>query len=117
MQLVNQGRAQILPDSGYAAAEADVDYALSRAIHSIDANRCALPMGLVNQVQSFIQCFPDHFPHEKCPGHTDIPFPKVKDWDAEAGRFILDDRIMRKLPDWSYAEESWRPADMVNQPV
>lgn len=95
----------------------DVDYVLSRAKHGIDQNRCALPMGEVNLVQSFINCFPERFPHNDCPGHTDIPFPKVKDWDAEAGRFILDERIMRKLPDWSYADEPWRPADMASQPV
>lgn len=103
------GLRKLLDNKGGGA---DVDYVLSRAMHGIDANRCALPMGNVNIVQSFIYCFPQFFPHQNCPGHTDIPFPKVKDWDQAAGRFSIDEKAMRKTPDWDYADEPWRPADM-----
>jgi len=103
------GLRRLLDEKGGGA---DVDYVIERARHGVDANRCALPMGEVNLVQSFIRCFPEFWPHQNCPGHTDIPFPKVKDWDAEAGRFTYDEKVMRKTPDWHYADEPWRPADM-----
>jgi NADH:ubiquinone oxidoreductase subunit F (NADH-binding) len=81
-----------------------LDAILQRANAVTDGQKCALPTGEQLQVLSVLQHFTaefrDHLGTE-CPHPRPIHFPKLVDYDDEAGRFLYDRRYIEKQPDWS----------------
>ncbi len=87
--------------------ERDVEVLLVRAKGSTDGQKCALPTGESLLVQSAVQLFRDEFEGHigtTCPLPRNLPFHKIVDWDAEAGRFSYDDTYARRQPDWTSVE-------------
>jgi NADH-quinone oxidoreductase subunit F len=86
-------------------SEADLETSLARCLSVTGGQRCALPTGESLLVQSAIQKFGDEFRAHlgrPCPRPRELPFPKIVDFDEEAGRFIYDDRYRLKQPDWTF---------------
>jgi NADH:ubiquinone oxidoreductase subunit F (NADH-binding) len=86
-------------------SEADLETSLARCLSVTGGQRCALPTGAALLVQSAIQKFGDEFRAHlgrPCPRPRELPFPKIVDFDEEAGRFIYDDRYRLKRPDWTF---------------
>jgi hypothetical protein len=71
-----------------------------------DGQKCALPTGENLQVLSVLQHFApelrDHLGRE-CPRPRPIEFPKLVDYDPDAGRFLYDARYADARPDWTAA--------------
>ena len=91
-----------------AGAESDLDLEtiLARARSSTDGQKCALPTGESLLIQSLIQVFADEFRAHigsACPLPRALPFHKIVDWDAAAGRFVYDAEYGAKQADWTYA--------------
>lgn len=83
----------------------DLDLVLARARTVTDGQKCALPTGTSLLTQSFVQVFLPEF--QEHAGHTcrssrDLVFPKITDWDEQAGRFVYDLLYPNKQPDWTY---------------
>jgi NADH-quinone oxidoreductase subunit F len=86
-------------------SQADVDAALNRCRAVTGGQRCALPTGESLLVQSAIRAFGVEFKEHlgrHCPRPRDLPVPKFLDFDEEGGRFVYDDRYLRKRPDWTF---------------
>jgi NADH-quinone oxidoreductase subunit F len=71
-----------------------------------DQNRCYLPVELQAVVASILRHFPDdfvaHLDGVAAPPRSH-PLPKIA--DLGDGRVTYDDRIARKQPDWTYADD------------
>ena len=70
-----------------------------------DGNRCFLAVEERVMVLSIMQAFPDevaeHLSLERCPRPKAVVLPKLV--DIVDGTAVYDERIDRKLPDWTYA--------------
>jgi NADH:ubiquinone oxidoreductase subunit F (NADH-binding) len=70
-----------------------------------DGNRCFLAVEERTFVLSVLQAFPDevaeHLELGRCPRPKSVVLPKLV--DIVDGVAVYDDRIDRKLPDWTYA--------------
>jgi len=56
-------------------------------------------------MQSLVQVFGAEFGRHigtSCPLPRELPFHKIVDWDATAGRFAYDLSYAEKQPDWTY---------------
>ena len=65
--------------------------------------KCALPTGENLLIQSLVQSFGDEFGSHvgrSCRLPRELPFHKLLDWDATAGRFAYDLAYAHKRPDW-----------------
>ena len=75
-----------------------------RARNSTCGQKCALPTGESLLMQSLVQAFGDEFRRHvgrSCPLPRELPFHKLVDWDATAGRFAYDPMYDHKQPDWT----------------
>ena len=66
--------------------------------------KCALPTGESLLMQSLVQAFGEEFASHigsSCPLPRELPFHKLLDWDATAGRFAYDQAYAHKRPDWT----------------
>jgi hypothetical protein len=57
-------------------------------------------------MQSLVQVFGEEFRGHlgrSCPRPRRLPFHKIVDWDATAGRFVYDPTDDQKQPDWTYS--------------
>jgi NADH:ubiquinone oxidoreductase subunit F (NADH-binding) len=82
--------------------------ALYGARSAPQANRCYLPVEGAALIPSLLETFAPEFgtPHGHLAGSSEpIMIAQIRDFDAERGVFLLDQRQARKQPDWSYAEE------------
>jgi NADH:ubiquinone oxidoreductase subunit F (NADH-binding) len=87
-------------------SDRDLELILVRARSSTGGQKCALPTGESLLVQSLVQAFGDEFRRHvgrSCPLPRELPFHKVVDWDAAAGRFAYDLAYASKQPDWTYS--------------
>jgi NADH-quinone oxidoreductase subunit F len=87
-------------------SDRDLELILVRARGSTGGQKCALPTGESLLMQSLVQEFGDEFASHvgtPCPLPRELPFHKVVDWDAEAGRFAYDLSYAHKQPDWTDA--------------
>jgi NADH-quinone oxidoreductase subunit F len=90
-----------------AGSDRDLELILVRARGSTGGQKCALPTGESLLLQSLVQGFQAEFASHigrSCPLPRELPFHKLVDWDAAAGRFAYD-LAMHKQPDWTYP--SW----------
>ena len=91
-------------------SDRDLELILVRARGATGGQKCALPTGESLLMQSLVQAFGDEFAGHvgrPCPLPRELPFHKVVDWDAAAGRFAYDLAYAHKQPDWAYSS---RPA-------
>lgn len=72
-----------------------------------DGNRCYLPVEeqavVASILRAFASEFDEHLTTGACPRPKPIPLPKLV--DIADGKATYDERIYRKLPDWTYADE------------
>jgi NADH-quinone oxidoreductase subunit F len=93
---------------GGGGSARDLELILVRARGSTGGQKCALPTGETLLLQSLVQGFQAEFASHigrSCPLPRELPFHKLVDWDAAAGRFAYN-LAMHKQPDWTYS--SWR---------
>jgi NADH:ubiquinone oxidoreductase subunit F (NADH-binding) len=86
-------------------SETDIETILARSATVTGGQRCALPTGAADLVQSAVRLFGDEFRQHlggPCPRPRGLVFPKLVDLDPAEG-WITDDRYHWKQPDWSYA--------------
>jgi NADH-quinone oxidoreductase subunit F len=86
-------------------SDSDTEVILARARSCTDGQKCALPTGESLLIQSVLQVFGDEFRRHMgtpCPRPRPIPFHKIVDWDATAGRFAYDPTYAKKQPDWTF---------------
>ena len=91
-------------DAG-GGSDRDLELILVRARGSTGGQKCALPTGESLLMQSLVQVFGDEFARHigaSCPLPRELPFHKIVDWDATAGRFAYDLAYAKKQPDWTY---------------
>jgi NADH:ubiquinone oxidoreductase subunit F (NADH-binding) len=91
-------------DAG-GGSDRDLELILVRARESTGGQKCALPTGESLLMQSLVQVFGDEFGSHigrSCPLPRELPFHKLVDWDAAAGRFTYDLAYADKQPDWTY---------------
>jgi NADH-quinone oxidoreductase subunit F len=82
-----------------------LDAVIERAATSTDGQRCALPTGESLIVQSLMQQYREEFEAHvgrSCPYERRIAFPKLVDFDDQAGRFAYDQTYGSTQPDWSF---------------
>jgi len=86
-------------------SDRDLEFILVRARGSTGGQKCALPTGESLLMQSLVQVFGAEFGRHigtSCPLPRELPFHKIVDWDATAGRFAYDLSYAEKQPDWTY---------------
>ncbi len=95
----------------------DLDKVLTRSIAVTDGQRCALPTGETLVVQSIFRAFREEFDEHvragACPRPRELVFPKIMDYDEEAGRFVYDSRYRFKTPNWTYSDREETAASML----
>jgi hypothetical protein len=77
---------------------------LVRARGSTGGQKCALPTGESLLIQSLVQAFGEEVASHigsSCPLPRELPFHKLLDWDATAGRFAYDLAYADWQPDWT----------------
>jgi hypothetical protein len=82
----------------------DLEEILARADRVTDGQKCALPTGTKLVVLSLIQSFASEFAHHSssdCPRPRDLEFPKIVDYDDEAGKFLYDRLYETTSPQWT----------------
>ncbi len=87
-------------------SDRDLELILVRARDATGGQKCALPTGESLLMQSLVQVFGHEFASHvgrSCPLPRALPFHKIVDWDASAGRFAYDLAYATKQPDWTYA--------------
>src|SRR5215210_479653 len=85
-------------------SDQDLELILVRARSSTGGQKCALPTGESLLMQSLVQAFGEEFRShlgKSCPLPRQLPFHKIVDWDATAGRFTYDTTYDQKQPDWT----------------
>ncbi len=98
-------------DGLFDAKAAKVDeylVALYGARSAPQANRCYLPVQGAALIPSLLETFEEEFQAQLAPSAASsepILIAQIRDFDAERGTFVLDQRQARKRPDWTYAEE------------
>lgn len=88
--------------------EQDVADIVDRTLWVTDANRCFLPEAESALTRSFVVKFVDEFAEHLesgCPHDRYLPVPKIIDFDEATGTFTYDEKLRRKLPNWTYADE------------
>jgi NADH:ubiquinone oxidoreductase subunit F (NADH-binding) len=106
----------------------DLPRALFGARSAPQGNRCYLPVQGSIVIPSFADRFKEEFDAQLAsPGAATEPvrIPKFVDFIEETGTFILDERLPRKRPDWTYEEpeevpslpRTRSPADIDRAPV
>jgi NADH:ubiquinone oxidoreductase subunit F (NADH-binding) len=82
----------------------DVEEIVTRADRVTDGQKCALPTGtklvVLSLIQGFAEEFAAHVAHE-CPMERTLPFPKLVDYDDEAGAFLYDRVYEATSPQWT----------------
>jgi NADH-quinone oxidoreductase subunit F len=81
-----------------------LEQVLARADRVTDGQKCALPTGTKLVVLSLIQSFADEFAAHvsaECPLPRHLEFPKLVDYDEEAGKFLKDARYETTSPQWT----------------
>jgi NADH-quinone oxidoreductase subunit F len=84
-------------------SDRDLELILVRARGSTGGQKCALPTGESLLMQSLVQAFQAEFASHigrSCPLPRELPFPKLVDWDAAAGRFAYDLAYAATSPRW-----------------
>ncbi|HEX6673723.1 MAG TPA: NADH-ubiquinone oxidoreductase-F iron-sulfur binding region domain-containing protein [Actinomycetes bacterium] len=87
-------------------SDRDIELILVQARGSTGGQKCALPTGESLLMQSLVQVFGDEFRGHvgrSCPLPRELPFHKIVDWDATAGRFAYDLAFAQRQPDWTYS--------------
>jgi NADH-quinone oxidoreductase subunit F len=87
------------------ASDQNLESILVRARGSTGGQKCALPTGESLLMQSLVQVFAEEFRNHVgggCPLPRELPFHKIVDWDAAAGRFVYDESYASKRSDWTY---------------
>jgi NADH-quinone oxidoreductase subunit F len=87
-----------------AGSDRDLELILVRARGSTGGQKCALPTGESLLMQSLVQGFGEEFASHvgsSCPLPRELPFHKLVDWDAAAGRFTYDLAYADKQSDWT----------------
>jgi NADH-quinone oxidoreductase subunit F len=87
-------------------SDRDIELILVQARGSTGGQKCALPTGESLLMQSLVQVFGDEFRGHvgrSCPLPRELPFHKIVDWDATAGRFAYDLAYAQRQPDWTYS--------------
>jgi NADH:ubiquinone oxidoreductase subunit F (NADH-binding) len=82
----------------------DLEEILARAAEVTDGQKCALPTGTKLLVLSLIQSFAEEFAAHvsgECPLPRPLYFPKLVDYDEEAGKFLYDRLYETTSPDWT----------------
>jgi len=85
-------------------SDRDLELILVRARGSTGGQKCALPTGESLLMQSLVQGFQAEFASHvgrSCPLPRTLPFHKLLDWDAPAGRFAYDLAYADRQPDWT----------------
>jgi NADH-quinone oxidoreductase subunit F len=85
-------------------SDRDLELILVRARGSTGGQKCALPTGESLLMQSLVQGFGEEFASHvgsSCPLPRELPFHKLLDWDAAAGRFAYDLAYADKQSDWT----------------
>jgi NADH-quinone oxidoreductase subunit F len=85
-------------------SDRDLELILVRARGSTGGQKCALPTGESLLMQSLVQGFREEFGSHvgrSCPLPRELPFHKLVDWDATAGRFAYDLAYADRQPDWT----------------
>jgi NADH:ubiquinone oxidoreductase subunit F (NADH-binding) len=91
-------------DRGGGGSDRDLELILVRARDSTGGQTCALPTGESLLMQSLVQGFGEEFASHvgsSCPLPRELPFHKLLDWDAAAGRFAYDLAYADKQSDWT----------------
>jgi NADH-quinone oxidoreductase subunit F len=104
LQVRDRRGHQTLQAGAGAGSDRDLELILVRARGSTGGQKCALPTGESLLLQSLVQGFQAEFASHigrSCPLPRELPFHKLVDWDAAAGRFAYD-LAMHKQPDWTY---------------
>lgn len=81
----------------------DLEEILARADKVTDGQKCALPTGTKLVVLSLVQAFAEEFAAHvgaECPRPRALGFPKLVDYDEEAGKFLYDRHYESTTPDW-----------------
>jgi NADH:ubiquinone oxidoreductase subunit F (NADH-binding) len=81
----------------------DLEEMLARADKVTDGQKCALPTGTKLVVLSLVQAFADEFAAHvgaDCPRPRVLGFPKLVDYDEEAGKFLYDRNYESVSSDW-----------------
>ena len=81
----------------------DLEEIVARADRVMDGQKCALPTGTKLVVLSLVQAFADEFAAHvgaECPRPRPLEFPKLVDYDEEAGKFLCDRHYEETSPDW-----------------
>jgi NADH:ubiquinone oxidoreductase subunit F (NADH-binding) len=82
----------------------DLEEIVVRADRVTDGQKCALPTGTKLLVLSLVQTFADEFAAHvsgKCPRPRALEFPKLVDYDEEAGKFLYDRIYEETSPQWT----------------
>ena len=85
-------------------SDRDLELILVRARGSTGGQKCALPTGESLLKQSLVQSFGEEFASHvgsSCPLPRELPFHKLVDWDAAAGRFTYVLAYADKQSDWT----------------
>jgi NADH:ubiquinone oxidoreductase subunit F (NADH-binding) len=94
-------------ESGEGTDE-DVADIVDRTLWVTDANRCFLPQAESALTRSFVVKFiediAEHLEHG-CNKPRPIMVPKIIDFDEATGTFTYDEKLLRKRPNWTYADE------------
>jgi Respiratory-chain NADH dehydrogenase 51 Kd subunit len=94
------------PSAGMYGTRECLSCRLVRARGSTGGQKCALPTGESLLMQSLVQAFGEEFASHvgrSCPLPRELPFHKLVDWDATAGRFAYDLAYPARQPDWTYS--------------
>ncbi len=94
------------------ASADDIPRALYGARSAPQGNRCYLPVQGSVLIPSIYDRFKDEFDAILSqPSHSSEPvlIPKIIDFIEETNSFILDERLPRKKPDWTYEESEALP--------
>ena len=82
----------------------DIEEIVARADRVTDGQKCALPTGtkllVLSLVQRFAEEFATHIAHG-CPMTRTLFFPKLVDYDDEAGTFLYDRLYEQTSPQWT----------------
>jgi NADH:ubiquinone oxidoreductase subunit F (NADH-binding) len=103
---LNSGTINELTSSLHAGTGSlgDPGEILARAEKVTDGQKCALPTGTKLLVLSMLHAFGDEFATHaegECPLPRDLVFPKLIDYDDEAGKFLYDRAYAGTSPQWT----------------
>jgi NADH:ubiquinone oxidoreductase subunit F (NADH-binding) len=91
----------------------DLPRAIFGARSAPQGNRCYLPVQGSVVIPSFADRFKEEFDRQLVspqPVTEPVLIPKFVDFIEETGTFVLDERLPRKRPDWTYEEPAPEPS-------